>query len=171
MATLALLSARRDADAGDTRGASADHGACVERAPAAAAFPTPALAALRGLIRDGKATRQLAEVAFLGAFCGHVRAAETIFQCLRHVCPGNPYVELGLAMVCSIAGRPQDGLALLEHIPPSQGALDGLAPLCAGLLLSDAGHRAAADRKFNECIARGGNAAQLALALSKPPRR
>jgi hypothetical protein len=141
---------------------------------AAKATEAPAAAFLHGVTASGQLTRQLAEIAFIGAFCGQEQAAETIFRSLRVLCPGNAHVELGLAMVCSIAGRPMDGLSLLEKLPlsPQRGrdSPAALIPLCAGLMLREEGHRAAADRKLAEAVAQGGSVADLARALSGPVR-
>jgi hypothetical protein len=124
-----------------------------------------------GFLRGGKVTRKLAEIAFIGAFRGRTQAAETIFRSLRLLCPGNPHVDLGLAMICAIDGRPTDGLAVLERIPPSrptqQAALSkGLESLCAGLMLQEAGHPAAAEKKLAASLVHGGEAADLARELA-----
>jgi hypothetical protein len=137
--------------------------------------------ALRDLLRDGTVTRKLAEIAFFGALCGRTRGAETIFRSLRLLCPGNPHVELGIAVLCAIDGRPDEGLSKLERIPrssptqqpvlppgpiPQDPIPQGLHSLCAGMMLHEAGYQSAAQKKFAESLAQGGEIADLARELT-----
>lgn len=121
------------------------------------------------LVRDRKVAQKLAEIAFIGAFLGQTQAAETIFRSLRVLRPDNPIVELGLAMVHMLAGRPQTGLAVVERaqgLDPDQG----LVTLCTGLMLRDAGHRAAADKKLSRAVAQGAVAPEFVQDLSSAMR-
>lgn len=123
----------------------------------------------RAIVHHRKVAQDLAEIAFIGAFLGQTQAAETIFRSLRVLRPDNPIVELGLAMVYTLAGRPQEGLAVVEK---AEG-LDqdhGLVALCAGLMLRDAGHRAAADKKLSRAIAQGDVAPEFVQDLSRAMR-
>ena len=123
----------------------------------------------RDLVQDRKIAQKLAEIAFIGAFLGQTQAAETIFRSLRVLRPDNPAVDLGLAMVYTLAGRPQAGLAVVERaegLDPDQG----LAALCTGLMLRDAGHRAAANRKLSRAVAQGDVAPEFVATLSSAMR-
>jgi predicted Zn-dependent protease len=117
------------------------------------------------LTQNGKVAQKLAEVAFIGAFLGQTQAAETIFRSLRVLRPENPIVDLGLAMICTLAGRVEDGLAIIERAS-GLDAHQGLVALCTGFMLRDAGHRAAADKKFSQAIEQGGIAPEFTQALS-----
>lgn len=107
-----------------------------------------------GLASDKKLAQRLAGIAFVGAFLGQAQAAEAIFRSLRVLQPGNPNVDLGLAMVHTLAGSPQEGLAVVERAA-ALGADAGLATVCAGIMLREAGHRAAADRTLALALAQG----------------
>uniref|UniRef100_UPI0039EF4D26 tetratricopeptide repeat protein n=1 Tax=Bordetella sputigena TaxID=1416810 RepID=UPI0039EF4D26 len=133
--------------------------------PAMAAGDVP-----QDMIEDGKVIQKLAEIAFIGAFLGQTQAAESIFHSLRILRPGNPIVDLGLAMVYTLAGQPEAGLSIVERTPgldPDQG----LVALCMGFMLRDAGHGAAADRKFTQALERGDIAPETTRELSKALRR
>lgn len=123
----------------------------------------------RDWVRDREFAGRLAEIAFIGAFLGQTQDAEAIFRGLRVLRPGEPMVELGLAMVYTLAGHAEAGLALLER---AQGldAENSLVALCTGLILRHAGHRTAAERTLSQAIARGDVAADLVPELSSAMR-
>lgn len=128
-----------------------------------------AVGAPRNMLVDGKIAQKLAEIAFIGAFLGQTQAAETIFRSLRILRPDNPTVGLGLAMVHMLAGHPEAGLAVVDRTP----GLDpehGLAAICTSLMLRDAGHRTAAEKKLSRAIARGDVAPDLVPTLSSAMR-
>jgi predicted Zn-dependent protease len=140
---------------------------------ASTAKSDPAMAAAgvsQDMIEDGKVIQKLAEIAFIGAFLGQTQAAESIFNSLRVLRPENPIVDLGLAMVYTLAGQPETGLSVVERAPgldPDQG----LVALCTGFMLRDAGHGVAADRKFAQALAQGDIAPEITQELSKALRR
>ncbi|ARP83244.1 hypothetical protein CAL12_22100 [Bordetella genomosp. 8] len=122
------------------------------------------------MIEDGKVIQKLAELAFVGAFLGQAHAAETIFNSLRALRPDNPMVDLGLAMVHMLAGQPEAGLSVVDRAARLD-ADNGLAALCTGLMLRDAGHGAAADRKFAQALGQEDIASDTRRELSRALRR
>lgn len=122
------------------------------------------------MIQDGKVIQRLAEIAFIGAFLGQTQAAETIFSSLRTLRPGNPIVDLGLGMVYTLAGQPETALSVVQRAPGLDPEL-GLVALCTGFMLRDAGHVAAADRKFARALEQGDIAPEITQELSKVLRR
>lgn len=140
---------------------------------ASTAKPDPAMAASgvpQDMIEDGKVIQKLAEIAFIGAFLGQTQAAETIFNSLRILRPRNSVLDLGLAMVYMLDGQPEAALAMVERTP-CQDSNQGLVALCTGFMLRDAGHGAAADRKFAQAVEQGDIAPEITQELSKALRR
>ncbi|OZI20025.1 hypothetical protein CAL26_20955 [Bordetella genomosp. 9] len=124
----------------------------------------------KDMIEDGRVIQELAELAFVGAFLGQAQAAETIFNSLRVLRPDHPMVDLGLAMVHMLAGRPETALSVVERA----AGLDpdnGLVALCKGFMLRDAGHGAAADRKFAQALEQEDIAPDTRRELSGALRR
>jgi predicted Zn-dependent protease len=115
---------------------------------------------------DADAIRRLAEIAFIGIFIGKVESAEAIFHQLRLLCPGNPYVEIGLAFAWTMCGKATDAASLLERLPVTTTDQRGFVALCSAMALQECGYRSAAERKFKEAIAHGGLAAEFARLLT-----
>jgi hypothetical protein len=151
------------------RAMKAIRGNPAKAVPARDGMPVSSQAALpEGRLWNADTTRRLAEIAFIGAFAGRLRPAETIFQALRLLCPGNPHVEIGLAMVWTLCGKSLEAVALLDRVGPTAGAERGLITVCSALALRDSGHRWAAERMFADAISQGGAAAEWARALAGP---
>ncbi|CAM3620526.1 hypothetical protein BOFL111202_15605 [Bordetella flabilis] len=130
--------------------------------PVSSRTPSP-----EGRLWNADTTRRLAEIAFIGAFAGRLRPAETIFQSLLLLCPGNPHVQIGLALVWTICGKSMEAAALLDRIDATTSAERGLVTVCSAIALRDSGHRSAADRMFSDAIAQGGAAAEWARGLAQ----
>jgi predicted Zn-dependent protease len=120
-----------------------------------------------GRLWNADTTRRLAEIAFIGAFAGRLGPAETIFRSLLVLCPGNPHVQIGLAMVWTICGKSVEAAALLDRVDVATSAERGLLTVCTAIALRDSGHRSAADRMFADAIAQGGAAAEWARGLAQ----
>ncbi|ARP89627.1 hypothetical protein CAL14_04445 [Bordetella genomosp. 9] len=114
---------------------------------------------------DADATQKLALVGFMGALAGCSEPAESLFLCLRKLCPGNVYADMGLAMVWTLSDRTTEALCLLENLCCKSHEQHAFLELCRGIAYRQEGRHANADRCFAAVSAAGGPPSQFAALL------